>query len=163
MIIQPQFTFIAQRTLSIWVYQILQQLKRLNYILELLIALQFSFESPLNERICYEMQLRRLSRVKKSELLKLCPTRWSERDNTVSSFVDLFPAIYTALCNIIGEDSFDASTTVQANGFARTICSESFLFTLALISHVISSFVRISNALQSINVNLNNVSASLCN
>ena len=101
---------------------------------------------------------------KRKKLLKLCTTRWSERSNSIESFVELLPAVYIALTNIImgkeieGEKiTFTGDVIAQAHGFVRSISDQKFIFALALMEAVFSIFGPTSDILQKISIDLSQV------
>ena len=78
----------------------------------------------------------------------MCRTRWVARNNALSAFRQLYPAVVHALTTISSESGWNSESSSNATSFLHKITQFSFIATFIVISKIMAYTAELTVGLQ---------------
>lgn len=109
--------------------------------------------SPKREKILKDKVLQVQEKARRTRLMKFCETRWVERLDAISLFVQLFPLVVESLTAI--QEFQDTETSSQAFSYLAAIQKPTFLVSMVVANQIFSLSHGLACLLQSKQMDLN--------
>lgn len=85
---------------------------------------------------------------KSSKLKDVCRTRWIERIDGLSIFLNSLPAIIQSFDQMSAGNKCNRDTKLKANTFSHCLCNFSFIFPLVVVTHSLEYTLPVTRLLQ---------------
>ena len=108
----------------------------------------FFNSSPKRQHCFEEVVCRTLPESNKKKLVDLCRTRWVARNDALSVFLKLYPAVVETLTIISSSRGWNADSASRARSFLNSITSFSFISTFIVTSMILAYTAPLATGLQ---------------